>query len=466
MPVNSFDDYPMSWRPRLEKKGRTLYKELADTLEKDIRSGKLMPGTKMPPMRELADYLDINVSTVLKAFRQCEMNGLLSSKAGSGTFVPYDVMVSGRLVEDASAIAPDEGIIDMGATVPEPSANDTLMRMMREIMAEEGMERLFGLSSASEAAWQKTAAAVLMERCGKTTHPQNILTTQGGQNAITGLLASMFHRGDRIAVEDHTYPGIKSAAAMFGLHLVPVPADDRGMIPEALRLACGRDKIRGVYLVTATNNPTTVTMPEDRRKEIADIIENEDCFLIEDGTYQLMKPGMKSMSEMIPGRSAYILTISKVIAPGMRIAYLALPEEYVKTVSDTLYSINISAVPLMAELAARVAAAGEFENILENHRKNTIKRNAVVGRYLPPQFCRGGGSDIFRWLILPSGMSGTRFAQLCEHRGVIVYPAEKFAVGNTKPLPAVRLSICSPGSAEDLEKGVRVVSELMNEKFV
>ncbi|MGI6203944.1 MAG: PLP-dependent aminotransferase family protein [Anaerovoracaceae bacterium] len=462
MPVNSFDDYPMTWKPTLERKSRSLYKELAAALERDIRSGALLPGTKMPPMRELADYLDINVSTVSRAFRQCEMAGLLSSKVGSGTFVPYDVMISGRMVEDEDAFPDEGGVIDMGATVPEPSGNAALMRMTREIFAEEGAEKLFGFPGASETAWQRSAASMLMERCGMHADPRDILTTEGGQNAITGLLASMFSPGDRIAVEDHTYPGIKSAASMFGLHLVPVPADEHGMIPDALRLACGRDRIRGVYLVTATNNPTTVTMPEGRRKEIARIISEEDCFLIEDGTYQLMKPGIRAMSDMIPGRSAYILTISKVIAPGLRIAYLALPHAYTRRVSDALYSINISAVPMMAELAARVAAAGEFENILEGHRKHTEQRNAVVGRYLPPQFCKGGGSDIFRWLLLPSGMTGSQFAEECEQHGVIVFPAEKFAVGNTKPLPAVRLSICAPESIDDLEKGVRTVSELMN----
>ena len=68
MPINSFDDYPMSWRPTLDKSGRCLYQRLAAQLEADIQNGVLKPGTRLPPQRELADFLDVNVSTVAKAF--------------------------------------------------------------------------------------------------------------------------------------------------------------------------------------------------------------------------------------------------------------------------------------------------------------------------------------------------------------------------------------------------------------
>ena len=89
MPFNSFDNYPMSWKPAIDRNKKSLYLQLADKLEKDIVNGPLLPGTKLPPQRELADYLDINVSTVSKAFRVCELKGLLSSTIGRGTFKMY-----------------------------------------------------------------------------------------------------------------------------------------------------------------------------------------------------------------------------------------------------------------------------------------------------------------------------------------------------------------------------------------
>ena len=91
MPVNSFDDYPMSWRPVLQRTG-PLSLELAAQLEADIKSGALLPGTRLPPQRELADFLDVNLSTVSRAFRLCTQKGLLSATVGSGTFVAYDAL--------------------------------------------------------------------------------------------------------------------------------------------------------------------------------------------------------------------------------------------------------------------------------------------------------------------------------------------------------------------------------------
>ena len=93
MPVNSFDDYPMSWRPVLQRTG-PLSLELAAQLEADIKSGALLPGTRLPPQRELADFLDVNLSTVSRAFRLCTQKGLLSATVGSGTFVAYDALAS------------------------------------------------------------------------------------------------------------------------------------------------------------------------------------------------------------------------------------------------------------------------------------------------------------------------------------------------------------------------------------
>ena len=77
MPVNSFDDYPMSWTPDREDLKFPLYYSLADLMERDIKSGKLSANTKLPPQRELADYLDLNLSTITKAYKLCEMRGLI-----------------------------------------------------------------------------------------------------------------------------------------------------------------------------------------------------------------------------------------------------------------------------------------------------------------------------------------------------------------------------------------------------
>lgn len=100
MPINSFENYPLSWRPSIDITEKPIYQALAGQLEQDILNGVLLPGTKLPPQRELADYLDLNLSTISKAFKVCELKGLLSASVGSGTFVSYDALSNAYLLED------------------------------------------------------------------------------------------------------------------------------------------------------------------------------------------------------------------------------------------------------------------------------------------------------------------------------------------------------------------------------
>lgn len=460
MPVNSFDDYPMSWRPTLDKSGRCIYQRLASQLEADIQNGVLKPGTKLPPQRELADFLDVNVSTVTKAFQQCTRKGLLSATVGSGTFVAYDALTSERLLTEH----PRGQIIDMGATVPEPSGNDVLMAQLREMVAASSAADLFCYHAQGTDEWQKDVAVRLFEFCGCTVDREQVLFSPGGQNALTAVLAALFRRGDKIAVDAHTYPGIKTAAAMLGVQLVPIPQGAEGMEPAALETACKQDRISGIYCIPACHNPTTVTMSQQRRLEIARIAEQYDCILIEDGTYQLIVGEDVAISNSIPNRSVYIASLSKAIAPGLRMAYLSVPQQSKSAVSDALYSLNVAVVPMMAELAARIIISGQFETILANHKKFTAARNDVVGRYFSKERCWGADTDIFRWLLLPENCTGAAFERLALEHGVQVYAAEKFAVGKTEPAHAVRLSICAPEDLEQLEQGMRILTRLLEQE--
>lgn len=457
MPYNSFDNFPMSWRPVLDKGKRTLYRTLAQSLENDIMNGTLKPGTKLPPQRELADFLDVNVSTIQKAFKVCMLKGLLSATVGSGTFVAYDALTSGRLLTEA----PSQHIIDMGATVPEASGNETLRTLLLEMVNENNAAHLFSYNITRETQWQKDAAVRLFAYCGHTTKSQQVLFANGGQNALSAVLVALFRRGDKIAVDAHTYPGIKTTAALLGIQLIPILQTELGMDTIALEATCKNDKIDGVYLIPACHNPTTTTMPQPQRKEVARIVKQYGCILIEDGTYQLMSEGMASISDLIPEQSVYIASLSKAIAPGLRMAYLSVPDVYLSAVSDALYSLNVAVVPMMAELSARIIASRQFEVIIQDHKIYTAQRNDIVDKWLPKGICKGQKTDIFRWLLLPERFRGTEFENLCLSHGVQVYAAERFSVGNAPPAHAVRLSICAPTDLEQLSEGIQILARLL-----
>ncbi|MED4206930.1 PLP-dependent aminotransferase family protein [Neobacillus mesonae] len=460
MPINSFENYPMSWKPSIDKTKKPLYQELARQLEKDILNGVLLPGTKLPPQRELADYLDLNLSTISKAFKVCGLKGLLSSSVGSGTFVSYDALSNAYLLDDTKP----KHLIEMGATLPDNASYEPLLLQLKNMLQEPDYEKWFGYGRAGESLWQKDAAVKLIGRGGFETTVDHILFANGGQNAIAATLASLCRPGDRIGAHDHTYPGLKTVAAMLSLQIVPIKSDNYEMSPDAFENACKNENIKGIYLIPNYHNPTASCLSVENRKAIAAIAKKHNQFIIEDATYHLHnKEPLPAVASYVPEQVIYIASLSKSIAPGLRLAYVAVPSQFKELISKALYNLNITVSPLLAELTARTIVSNQFEVLIESHREQTIRRNQVVNQYLADFTCLGGETGIFRWLLLPGKITGAEFERLVAQQGVQVYAAERFVVGNSCPERAVRVAVCAPETHEELERGLMILKRLLND---
>lgn len=458
MPINSFENYPMSWKPSVDKIEKPIYQVLARQLKQDILNGTLLPGTKLPPQRELADYLDLNLSTISKAFKVCELKGLLSASVGSGTFVSYDALSNAYLLADTKPAH----LIEMGATLPDNVSYDPLLSQLKSMVQDTDYEKWFGYSRAGESIWQKDAAIKFIRRGGFNTTVDHILFANGGQNALAAILAGLCQPGDRIGVDHHTYPGLKTVAAMFSIKLIPIKSENNVFNPKAFEHACKNDNIKGIYLIPDYHNPTTCCMSVENRKMIGEIATQYNQFIIEDATYHLLnqKPN-PAVASFAPDQTIYIASLSKSIAPGLRLAYVAVPFKFKESISKALYNLNISVSPLLAELAARTIVSNQFETLIDGHQQETIRRNHIVDQYLGENECLGVDTGIFRWLLLPGNITGAEFETLASQHGVQVYAAERFVVGNSCPERAVRISVCASETIEELEQGLIILKRLL-----
>ncbi|MGG0904496.1 PLP-dependent aminotransferase family protein [Bacillus subtilis] len=460
MPINSFENYPMSWKPSIDKAEKPIYKALAGQLEQDILNGVLLPGTKLPPQRELADYLDLNVSTISKAFKVCELKGLLSATVGSGTFVSYDALSNSYLLEDTKP----KHLIEMGAILPDHASYEPLLYQLKSMVHEEDYEKWFSYGRAGESLWQKDAAVKLIQRGGFETSVDHILFANGGQNAIAATLASLCKPGDRIGVDHHTYPGLKTVASLLSVQIVPIKSENDEMSPESLEYACKNENIKGLYLIPDYHNPTTSFMSVENRRMVADIAKKYNLFVIEDASYHLLnKNPLPALASFAPQQVIHIASLSKSLAPGLRLAYVAVPRQYKEQISKALYNLNITVSPLLAELTARTIVSNQFEVLIESHREQIIRRNQLVNRYVAGYTCLGVETGIFRWLLLPGKMTGAQFEELAARHGVQVYAAERFVVGNSCPERAVRVSVCAPKTLEELEQGLMILRRLLDD---
>ena len=457
MPVNSFDAYPMSWKPDLSNVSVPLYIAIADQLQRDIIEGKLAPGTKLPPQRELADFLDVNLSTISRAFKLCGQKGLIYASIGSGTFVSADATTNKMLLPTSNS----SPMIEMGSVLPATIGNEEVSLYMKKMLNNPNFSKLFQYGRPEGSAWQIEVAKNLVEKVGYQTD-QPILLAAGGQNAIVGSLLALFQPGDRIGTDPITYAGIKTAANMLGIQLVAIQQKDGEITREGLLYACKNEHIKGLYVIPDFHNPTTHTMSIETRKMIGEVAKQTGLIVIEDAIYSLLKEDLvPPIASYAPEQVIYIASMSKAISPGLRLAFVVTPVVHKKKMIETLYNMNISVSPLMVELASRLIQEGITQTILEKQRAYTKEQNALVNHYLSDYLVRGDAECIFRWLLLPEKFTGMQFEVLAAKAGVQVYAAERFVVGNTKPVNAVRLAVTAPENSAELEQGLKVLKELL-----
>ncbi len=460
MPINSFENYPMSWKPQLSDSKKPLYLALAAELERDIAAGRLKPGTKLPPQRELADFLDINVSTVTRAFKLCANKGLLSCAVGSGTFVSYDVNSSTLILPETA----DPTLIELGSMMPETMPQAAASELLLKMLGEADSAKLFqyGYQNGFR---HKDAAAQLLARVGlSVTDPDLLLFSNGGQNALAAAFVGLFQPGDRIGIDPLTYPGVKGAAKLFGIQLVPIRQKNGEISEEGLTAACRNDGIKGLYLMPDLHNPTNHIMKTACRERIAEKAREYDLILLEDGINSLLLPQPpRPIAALAPEHTVYMLSLSKTILPTLRLAYLLCPPRYRERMENALYHLNLSQSPLLLELASRLISSGKLDGLLEKRREGTLRRNQLAEEILAGYALGGSGVCLSRWLLLPDGLSGVEFERRARERGVSVYGSERFAVGKEVPVAAARLAICAPKTLAEMEKGLSILREILEE---
>lgn len=458
MPVNSFDNYPMSWAPDREKLTYPIYYCLADMMEQDIKSGKLSANTKLPPQRELADFLDLNLSTITKAYKLCEMRGLIHAVTGKGTYVtPYANVPTSTVEKHVGSR------IELAIIHPFYESNAAIRDLTMEILKKPFSEQLFEYSHPLGDRGQILTASRWLQRFGLPADAHNTMIASGAQNALATILSSLFEAGDRIAVDTYTYPNFISLANQLYLQLVPIESDAGGMRADCLENACALQKIKGVYMMPAGGNPTNIAFSEGRKEEIAEVIREWKLIAIEDDNYAaLLEERYCPLTLKAPEQCIYVSGLSKPLCPGLRIAYLYLPEAYVGTLEQGMFSQNLKISSLNMEIAAEMIRSGLAWKIIEEKRNAAAARNEIYASYFPGGNLRP--ESYYQWLELPSELTG----RLCEvelaERGVSVFGAERFFVGNQGKANAVRIATSSAKSDAQFREGLEILKNFIEKR--
>jgi DNA-binding transcriptional MocR family regulator len=447
------------WQPHLAGEG-PIYLGLADAIEADVASGALKPGDRLPTHRDLADRLGVTVGTVTRGYAEAARRGMVRGEVGRGTVVaPRDA--GGPWWSGGPEARAD---IDLGLVTDLSGLDPDLGAALRDIAARPDAQELLRYQPSRGMARHREAGCRWCALYGLDVAPDQVLVSAGGQHGLFVLLSTLFRPGDRVAVGQLNYPGLISAAALLGIRLMPVALDGQGIVPESLEEACAREGVRGLYCLPGVHNPTTASPGPERQMRLAAIAREHNLLVIEDGAYALTADEpCAAIRQFAPERSFFVCSVSKMVDGGLRVGFVAAPQEYVERLALSITSTMWMAAPLCAEVTATWIMDGTAEGVLRRKLAEAERRNELARRVLAGADFASRERGYFLWLRLPEPWRAADYERAAGLRGVIVISGDAFAVGQTPAPAAVRVSLSAARSRAELEAGLTVLAQLLRE---
>jgi DNA-binding transcriptional MocR family regulator len=462
MPVNSFENYPMAWKPEKEALKRPFYKSLASLLEQDIINGFLAPGTKLPPQRELADFLDLNFTTITRAYKICEVKGLIFAVTGSGTFVAPNATRSITISNDKITNS-----IDFGLVASFEQSNGIVAEVILKVVDKSYLEQLLNYNDPTGIPHQKTAGLNWMKSFGIQADQEHIAIVSGAQNALAIALAALFEPGNRIATDLYTYSNFIELAKMYHIQLVPIPGDHFGMLPNELEKQCSQINIHGIFLMPSCNNPTTVMISDFRKQELAAVIRKHRLILIEDDIHAFLTAGIISdyqqpMFNLLPEQSVYICGTSKSICSGLRVAYMVYGDALSEKILQAIFNINVKTSSFDAEVITELILSGKAHEIVSQKKQLAQSANDIYSEYFPLKKNVGHPLSFYRWLAIEGHNDALQLEADLKRQGIRVFHSNRFLSGQTTPDKYLRIALSSTNSLDELKIGLKILKQYLN----
>ncbi|MFT3732018.1 MAG: PLP-dependent aminotransferase family protein [Hyphomicrobium sp.] len=449
-----------AWKPWIVDGSQLKYRGIVEALETDLKEGRLQPGDRLPPQRSIAEVLDVDLTTVTRAFNEARRRGLVEANAGRGTFVR-------RRIDDSRILglsAPPA--VDLSMNIPSQPASANLKRLIPETIAnilseEHGMLNLhYQESTGSDA--DRAAAAVWLSRRIDQVKPSSIVLTSGAQSALYAICTCILTRGDAIAAGCVTYPGLKAVTQQLGLTLQSLAMDDKGITPQAFEACCRQRPPKALYVIPAIDNPTTATLPDDRRRELAAIARRHGVIIIEDDPYSVLQVDhLPPFASLAPEITWHIATLSKCATPALRIAYVVTPgAALAMRLAGIIRAVNLMVPPINAAVASRWISTGIIDDLTVAIRDENIARQRLAAKELGHADIVADSCGHHIWLKMPPHWRAADFADHAKRAGISVVPSSVFATGSDEP-EALRLSLGVAPDRNALVDALKEVADLL-----
>ncbi|MFE4050396.1 PLP-dependent aminotransferase family protein [Streptomyces sp. YIM B13518] len=440
-------------------------RSLQAALREAVRSGRLAPGTRLPSSRDLAADLGVSRGLITEAYEQLTAEGYLRSGRGSGTWVGAAVRAARPHARDLAPRTPGARV-DFVPGTPDLSLfpRAAWAAAQRGVLADLPHQELGYPDPRGLPRLRTALAGLLARRRGVVADPERIVVVSGVAQA-SALLGSALHaRGVRaVAVEDPGSPQHASLYAAAGVTAVPVPVDGEGLAMEPLRASGARAAV----VTPAHQFPTGIAYSARRRTELLDWARSVDGILLEDdydGDFRYDRAPVGALQGLDPEHVAYTGSVSKSLAPGLRLGWLLVPRGWAEEVVERKRTMDLGHPALDQALFARFLERGDYDRQLRRcQRAYRERRDALVaalGEHFPGAGVSGIAAGLHVIVTLPERYGPReRFLARVAEAGVAVRPLADHAYDRA-PEEGVRLVLGYAHVAPArIHEGVRLMAK-------
>ncbi|ACU72568.1 transcriptional regulator, GntR family with aminotransferase domain [Catenulispora acidiphila DSM 44928] len=424
-----------------------LSEQVRGSLRRLIEDGSLGEDSPLPSSRQLAADLAVSRSVVVEAYEQLVAEGYLATRRGSGTRVANGI---GRPSGAASALTralPErtESAWDLrtGTSDLDAFPRREWVRSVTAALAQAGRAEL-GYAPLSGAPHLRHVLAGHLGRTrGVRISPQNLMITAGFAQGLALLCAMLRENGHRdLGVEDPSHPGEREFIASAGLRPVGIPVDAEGLRVDLLE----RSPARAVLTTPGNQFPTGVRLSPARRAQLIEWARKVDGYILEDDfdcAYLDRADRVPSLQNLAPDRVVYAGSVSKVLAPALRLGWIAGPPEVMSGVEAVRAGWDIGCSGLEQLAFAHFVATGAYDRHQRALRTESHKRRALirtmVAEHFPGAHMLGGDSGIQAFVTLPSHMDEQVLVREARNRSILIRGGAFYTLDDRTRPPALVL---------------------------
>lgn len=420
---------------------RSRYKSLVDAFAMDIRSGRLAPGTRLPTHRQLAATEGLALVTASRVYAELETMGLVSGEAGRGTFVRETSLPTGLGIDQQDVAA---GMMDLNFNYPSlPGQAELLRNALRQLALSGDLESLLRYQPHAGRLHERASVARHLASSGLSVSAEQVLIVNGAQQGLAVTMMALLQPGDVVAADALTYPGFKVLAQALRLEVVPIAATEEGPDLDALERLCRSRPVRAVYSMPTLHNPLGWVMAMEQRQQLVAIARRHGLLIIEDAAYAfLAESAPPPLAELAPERTVYVSGLSKSVATGLRVGFVAAPAQRVPALERMIRATTWNTAGVLTAIACAWLDDGTVSRLEAQKRADAQARQGVADELLAGIRYVRHPSSYFLWLPLSEDARADQVAAALLREQVSVSTAEPFATSAHVP-HAIRLALGS-----------------------